>query len=509
MDLVIVILFLALYYLRPQEWSGAFASIHWVQICMLGGLASLVFRQKSIRPRDLFQTPHDWVVFAFWAWIIISSPDRWQAFKENANLYIFYIVIVQVLYSVPRLKLFLGWWTFLIVSVATLALATKWGFDPLDSLSITNGSMKGRLVLNLSIFDNPNGLGHSVVPAIPMLYYYLIWKRPMTSRAVGLGLMFLPLYCILETVSKGAFLSAGVTTFATMAIGRPKRVQIAMAILAAMFGTGLVFALPRMNELSKSKTDPAIQGRVQAFKHGYEILQTRIAGVGKGHWGDDPFITDYVTEMLSAKPSAGAYAKGRVIYKPIRHSKAPHSSYVCTGGETGKPGLFLFVAVLYCCLRTTTSARTQTTDEERIRRILFVLVVSYVVSSWMVDFEYRATFFMFTAAIAALHRHLLAPHEEQDQEHPAMDVPLEPPVPVWIHPPLAPQPAFAGAAGGPIRESLLLEEEEEEEPENALPGPKTSGIAWDWHRLGWLDLLLITVGWWTVIRCWAYMMNHM
>src|ERR1700761_3156158 len=138
MDLVIVILFLALYYLRPQEWSGAFASIHWVQICMIGGMASLVFRQKSIRPRDLFQTPHDWVVFAFWAWIIISSPDRWEAFKENANLYIFYIVIVQVLYSVPRMKMFLGWWTFLIVTVAALALASMWGFDPLDSLSITN-----------------------------------------------------------------------------------------------------------------------------------------------------------------------------------------------------------------------------------------------------------------------------------------------------------------------------------------------------------------------------------
>ena len=84
-------------------------------------------------------------------------------------------------------------------------------------------------------------------------------------------------------------------------------------------------------------------------------------------------------------------------------------------------------------------------------------------------------------------------------------------MPVWIHPPLVPQPAFAGATGSPLRESLLFDEdkEEEEEPETVSSAPKTSGIAWDWHRLGWLDLLLITVGWMAVIRFWAYMMDHM
>ena len=232
---------------------------------------------------------------------------------------------------------------------------------------------------------------------------------------LGTALLFLPLACIYFTVSKGSFLCAGVTIFATMAIGRPKRIQLAMAVFAAMFGTGMVFALPRMNELSKSKSDPAIQGRVQAFKHGYEVLQTRITGVGKGNWGEEPFITDLIPQFVSPKPGSSD-DKARVIYKSIRHSKAPHSSYVCTGAETGKPGLFLFVAVLYCCLRTTLSARSQTTDEERIRRLLFVLVVSYIVSSWMVDFEYRATFFMFTAALAALHRHLLAPREGRGSE---------------------------------------------------------------------------------------------
>ena len=102
MDLVTVILFLILYYLRPQEWESALANIHWVQMCMIAGMTTLLFRQKSVCVRDPFQTPHDWVVFAFWLWIILSSPDRWGSFKDNANLFIFYIVIVQVLYTSSR-----------------------------------------------------------------------------------------------------------------------------------------------------------------------------------------------------------------------------------------------------------------------------------------------------------------------------------------------------------------------------------------------------------------------
>ncbi|MEI9896297.1 MAG: hypothetical protein WDN28_21145 [Chthoniobacter sp.] len=130
MDLVTVILFLILYYLRPQEWSGLFSTIHFVQIVMLAGVATLFARERGFRPRDMFRTPHDWAVLAFWLWLVLSAVHPWDTFKENANLFIFYVVIVQALSTVPRLKIFAGWWTVLIVVVALLALASEWGFDP-------------------------------------------------------------------------------------------------------------------------------------------------------------------------------------------------------------------------------------------------------------------------------------------------------------------------------------------------------------------------------------------
>lgn len=508
MDLVIVVLFLALYYLRPQEWSGMFSTIHFVQGVMLVGIGTLFFRQGGFRPREFFRTPHDWAVFAFWAWMVIASPTHWATFKECANLYIFYIVIVHALRSVPRMKTFVGWWLVFIVAIALLALASKWGYDPLDSLEKTNGPMKGRLILNLSIFNNPNGLGHSVVPAIPMLYYYFIWKRPVTSRFVGIALMVIPLACIYETVSKGSFLCAGVTLFATMAFGRPRSVQVGLAILAMMFGVSALFLLPRMNELNKSKSDEAIQGRVAAFKHGYGLMQSLTRGVGKGNWGQEAFMTDYI--RVAVPPKAGdSNDKGHYTLKEIHYNKAPHSSYVCTGAELGKPGLFLYIAVLYCCFRTTMTAKTATEDEERIRRMLFVLVISYVVSSWMVDFEYRPTFFMFTAAIAALHRHLTGMLAEQKEEEEGEAPDHGPALPVWHPPVLVAQPALAGAlAESRVSPQMLDPIRKMEEAIEATPEP-TTGIGWDWNRLGWFDAVAVTILTMAVIRFWAYMTVRM
>ena len=205
--------------------------------------------------------------------------------------------------------------------------------------------MKNRLVLNLSIFNNPNALGHSVVPAIPLLYYFCIWKKPVVMRAIGTLLMGVVAYCIYLTVSKGAFIAGAVTIVATLSFGRPKTVQVAILAGAAMFGGSLLYMLPRMQELDKTKTDEAIQGRVIAFTHGYKMLTTTAHGVGFHGWQQSFLAGHY--RFKQTHTDKNSLKKPRpIIYK------APHSSYVCIGAELGYPGLFLFFGTLYCCLRT-------------------------------------------------------------------------------------------------------------------------------------------------------------
>ena len=504
MDIIPVILFLVLYYLRPQEWPIGLSSIHFVQLTMLAGLASLSFRARGFRVGDLCRTPHDYAVLAFWLWIVFSSPTPWPTFKDSANLYIFYIVIVQTLNTVPRLNVFAGWWTFLIAAVAGLAVMSLHGFDPLDSAEITHFTMKERLVLNLSIFNNPNGLGHSVAPAIPLLYYYCVWKKPIFLRAIGLGLTAVVAYCIFLTESKGAFIAGGATIVGTLTFGRPKTVQIAIIACAAIFGSSILYALPRMQELNKSKTDEAIQGRVMAFRHGYKMLTTTDHGVGFHNW---------LTSFLAAKYHFKATHTDKESLKKTQPivSKAPHSSYVCIGAELGYTGFFLLFGILYCCLRTVITARTITPDEERIRRILFILILTYMVSSWMVDFAYRPTFFMFAAATAALHRHLhgLNAVAENEAEEKTRQEP-DPFVPAW-RARLVPQPASAGgfAPAGESARILTLEPLPAEAPAPAPAAKPESRIGYAWNRLGVVDFALAGAMAYAAIRYWSYILTRM
>lgn len=478
MDLFSVIAFLVLYYVRPQEWTEALANAHFVQITMLLGLGSLFFRDRSLRFADLFRTPHDWAVLGFWLWLVLSSATPWETFKDNANIYVFYIVIVQTLYSIPRTSTFVGWWTYLVAFVAALALASLVGIDPLGSAELTESKMQGRLSLNLGIFNNPNALGHSVVPAIPMVYYYCIWKRPMSHRVIGFILLAALLTCIYLTLSKGAFLAGAATIVATLTFGRPKAAQVTIIAASLLFGSAVLYSLPRMNELDKSKSDAAIQGRVGAFKFGYRMLTTTYYGIGKGKWAE-------------------------TIQAVENYYIAGHSSYVVVGAELGYPGLFLLCAILYCDLRTVVTAKTESFDEERIRRMLFVLVVSYIVSSWMVNFEYRPTFFMFTAAIAALHRHLHGLHARDEEALESASL-----LPTWQSQ-LVSKPALERALpqAGMVTDTLILEIEPA--LTSVLESAPQSRIGSSWNRIGVFDLAVMGFMTWAVVRYWAYIMVHM
>ena len=266
--------------------------------------------------------------------------------------------------------------------------------------------------------------------------------------------------------------------------GRPKAVQIIIVAATMMFGSTVLYSLPRMGELNKSKGDEAIQGRVVAFKHGYRVLTTTKRGVGKGEWFPS-FIEAH------------------------HYPKAAHSSYVMTGAELGYPGLFFMCGCFFCCLRTLITARTETADEERLRRMLFVLVVSYMVSSWMVNFEYRPTFFMFTGAIAALHRHLhgLLRDEKKDEEE-EEDTGI--PEPVWMAA-LVPQPQPAMAAGTESTHAVtgVLTLTEESEGEAGVPATPPSRIGRSWNKLGWFDLAATYLMMYLVVRFWAYIMMRM
>jgi hypothetical protein len=484
MDFTCIVLFLAIYHLKPQEWTSLFATIRFAQLTMFASVASLFFRGRSLKASDFFRTPHDWAMIVFFGWVVIASPGPFDTFKEFLNRLVFYVVIVQTLTSWDRIKRFLGWWTGMLVAVAALALMGEYFFDPLGSHSITHGIMKDRLILNLSMVNNPNALGHTVVPVIPMLYYFCIWKRPLFMKEVGLISFAIPLWCVYLTFSKGAYLAGAATLLATMMFGRPKAVQIALLAIALAGGITAVQTLPRMNELQKTKTDEAIQGRIRAFTYGRGYYDTLTRGVGQGK---------FIESLL----------------RDHNYYKASHSTYVQTGAELGRTGLFLFMLIIWTSARTLLFARTQNAEQERVRRILFVLLLTYCVSGWMVDFAYRASFFMFVAAIGAFHRMLYLKAETSEETEQISQRPEFAWKPAAAEPALAPVPgvAIAGMPGAvvamsseePAGRPMPWQRREEVEPQEDLEPPKPV-----WNRIGLADLVITAVLVYGTEQFWLY-----
>jgi hypothetical protein len=536
MDFVALILFLALYYVRPQEWTPNFDTLHPIQILSVLALFAMI-QTKKLRPRDLVRTPLDWLVLFYFIWTLIAGFQFRRSLSEIQSVLLFYFVAVRSLDSIPRQKTFLAWWCFFIVVIAGLSVASLYGFDPLQSNDLTQGPMKGRLVLNLSIFNNPNALAHSVIPAVPLIYYLFVWRRVAAKAAIVM--LAIPVYCILLTQSKGAFLSGFATLLATLTFGRARIWQVLVLVLTIAFGYGALYSLPRMNELRNSKTDPAIQGRVAAYSYGLQLMRSNWFGIGLGNF-EESFLHNGPMEKhvvvrnfrngnstLSREGNDEGTPTQRRVDIWAHYVKATHSSYNQNGAELGYVGLFLFVGLLYCCVRTLLLMKCESSDEERIRRALFALVVAYAVSSWMVDFCYRPTFFLFIAAISGLHRHFL--RKEEENQEPSEEEPA-PVLSPWLLRPRPIQMPGISLPGLPIPAVAVSSMGAAALAARPIPGTvyarlPGSGRILPWHpqpaptnplrpkflwtRLGITDFLIILVLTFVAIRYWQHIIATM
>lgn len=402
MDFVGIVLFAIALYVRPQEFIGFLSALRPAQLSLAMAGLGLFIRESGVSAKDLIRTPMDVMVTAYFVYILFWTPgsfgDLWGQIYPFVG---FYFLVVLTLTNFRRIYQYLAWWCGCVMFIAIMALLSMVGFDPLDSQTTTAGSL-GRLTLNLSLFSNPNALGHSVMVAVPLLYFFMFWKRPIFVKEVGLPLIFLPMLCTYFTESKGAFISGAGAIVATLAFGRPKWVQFILLPILAAVAISSVQLLPRFGEVQfgggRARSDEAVLGRIEAFEFGKWAYENTPYGVGFGN-----FYAAFIQKEGELK------------------ARASHSSYNQVQAEFGFWGLFIFSGILYTCFHSLMRARTADDNEERVRRMLFCMLLSFAVSSWMIDFGFRAAFFVMVAMISAFHRILTARTPDytpasQDQE---------------------------------------------------------------------------------------------
>lgn len=477
-DFAAIVTFLMLVYIRPQEWLSGFESLRPIRLVMMWALVAMFARTipRPVRLRDLFSSPHDYVMWAFFLWMAYVTPPMWDTFSENKSLLIFYLATANILTSHRRIEAFLWWWVVMILVVSALGVGVEYGFDPTHAKDRMDYMMKGRLVLGMSIFNNPNALGHAIAPLAPMMFYLMVWRRPLSLRILALALLPVPAFCVFLTESKGAYIASAFALGGGLVFGRPLIVQVLLVILALNAWGLVLYSLPRMDVMTSGRAsgkDPGIQGRVFAFRYGWDVYHRNTKGLGK----------DRFTVSIARERGWG---------------KAAHSVYVEVGAETGATGLFLYLGILYFSMKTLCLARCGTVQEERIRRTLMGAFLAFCMSGWLVTFAYRAHFFFQAGIVTAFHRLLLRKGRDEtevaEQAGGASSL-------IGACEPPSPSPLYCVPGQGRfVRDGYmaLVSEVPDRQP----------GIRNDWNRVTVFDVVALLAVNKAVLMFWWYVIAH-
>jgi hypothetical protein len=489
LDFALAIFFLFLYYVRPHEWLEWVAPLQPISGVLALGLAVIFFqiaRRVDWHPlrfaREVLRTPIDWILLAFTLWVLYASGAPRDTFSEFYPVLAYYVLVQHALTTLRRMEGFLWVWLGLLLFISIMGVLSTFDIDPFGSQSYTLGMYKGRLSLNLSIFNNPNALAHSVVLILPMIYFLGIWHRNLLAQEVSPLLFAMPAWCLFLTQSKGGFLSGAAGVACSQIVGRPRWVQVALITVIYIGGLSVLMFLPRMQQLESIRGDRGVQGRLLVWNFGWTSLQTLPKGLGYSHF------TQFVP----------VYVEGK-----YRLRKPAHSSYVEVGAELGKKGLFLWLGMLYYSLKSLVLIKSKNDQEERIRRLLFCLVIIYVTSSWMTNISYRGTFFIQLGTVAAFYRLM------QRTPQPALAIEG-----VSSAPDLDVESGHAASVAGSLPLGAMpvavvtLEPVEVIQAEASRPTLGASSRWLSWRRIAWLllDAALIYLTYWVVLRAWHYFM---
>ncbi len=440
------VLLLIFWYVRPQDVIPSLAGFNLVRYLMILGILALFARPAGIKFGHIIRTPMDRVMMAFFAWMVATTPEHIDAFKEVFTYAAFYVVTVIALDRICLVVSYINYWVICLFIISALTLLSHLGLEIVQGTNQLTAAFKGRAALNTWIFNNPNALGHSAVALIPLSVAWFWHYQPAVKRGFVLGLTTVAGYCTILTASKGAYISGAASLVSLYVFRRPLWFQIGAATLVFSMGLGLLSFLPRMETLSAK--DQGIAGRMMVWQSAMWSLKSNSLGVGLKKF------------------------QGMIEVDDLGMIKiATHGSFVRTGADLGYPGLFFYIGAFYVGYKTLKLKKFHHSDERfRIQSAVFVLLISYLISAWVVDRAYHADFILMMALISAVHRVILSPDGVTGDQN--------------FH---------------RVTEMTAVKTDTLEE------GSSHIGPVAGWNKLTWHDILIIMILVWCVIYAWDYL----
>lgn len=293
-----LLLYLAMIYLRPQEFVEALRAKPIMLALALLVLGTLLIHNAIRKSRILaFDLRQGVFMIVFFAVIVMSQLQRLylagaqMAFDSFLSVFILFFMIINLVSSFAEMKR-----TYMLLFVLTVFLAANGILQFHRGVDIAGQTMFDGRIRWIGIFEDPNDLGLAILSFTPFALLKLWGKgvalRDRAGYAVILGIL---LYALYLTNSRGTFI--GLLAVLTYVFCR--RWGIARGLLIAGVLGAAAFAAGPSRLADMSVSEESASGRVVAWAQGLALLKWRpILGVGYSRFTDFHPLTAHNSAVL-------------------------------------------------------------------------------------------------------------------------------------------------------------------------------------------------------------------
>lgn len=293
-----LLVYLALLYIRPQEFIGAFRGqpiMLVVAIIIIGTL--IVHRTLRKEGFPAFKMPQTLVMVVFLIIIPLShlqifyltaARDSFMAFLPT---FLFFFMMVSLVENIEQLKT-----TYMFLFIITFLLAVNGIYQYHHGTDIAGQTMFQGRIRWIGIFEDPNDLGLTILVFTPFaLVNSFSRKKNILKRLLWLLAFFVLIYALYLTNSRGTFLGliAIFTYFFVNRFGKLKGAGIGIAFLLVILALGP----GRLSEISTEEASAS--GRLDAWATGLNLFFYRpILGIGFGNFTEHHHLTAHNSVVL-------------------------------------------------------------------------------------------------------------------------------------------------------------------------------------------------------------------
>lgn len=382
-----LLLYVAILFIRPQEWMSAIRG--WPLLDVVTGLALVTWLGGLRRGGWRFRgAPQNWLMLGLFLATLMSHVRHTyfaafvETFQDFGKVVLLYFLVTSLVTSVRRAKVII-----LVMIIGCLLMSihgilqahTGSGFGPADDRYV-QPLVRGELVRvrAFGIFHDPNDLSLMLVAVLPFLFGKVLDKnRELPVRVLSAGAAAPLLYCIYLTNSRGGWLALAVMVVAFLYLHAPsKKVGIALALAACI----PVIALGPSRMRTISTEEGAGWGRLMAWGDGNRMLKRwPLFGAGK----------DRFTQFSD---------EGRVA----------HNSFVHCWAELGLFGYFFWLGLVIASLKDghalskTASDQTEARELAQLGRPAVAGLIGFLVAGFFLSRTYKLPLYLLFGVVAAL-----------------------------------------------------------------------------------------------------------